>query len=183
MRRCEMVGRVVLAALVLVMLPGVASAQVTGWANVSFGKTSGGDTTDDGNAFAVSAAAFEGRGWFGAEVELAHSTRFNDERLADSGLSTLMANVIVSPHEGRFQPYAVGGVGLIRARGCVAVVRADPEPHRLRHRRRRRLARSRHRAARGAGRRALLPGAQAGRRLPADGVGVVQLLPGHVASA
>lgn len=120
MCRCEMVGRVVFAALVLVALPVVASAQVTGWANVSFGRTSGGDTTDDGNAFAVSAAAFDGRGWFGAEVDLAHSTRFNDEAYADSGLSTLMANLIVSPHEGRFQPYAVAGAGLIRARGCVA---------------------------------------------------------------
>ncbi len=120
MRRCGLALRVAVAALVLVSMPGVAAAQFTGWANVSFGKSSGGDTTDDGNAFAASAVAFEGRGWFGAEIELGHSTRFNDEAFADSGLSTLMANVIVSPHEGRFQPYAIGGLGLIRARGCVA---------------------------------------------------------------
>lgn len=119
MRRCERVGRAVLAALVLVGgVPAVASAQFTGWAQVSFGKTSGGDTTDDGNAFAGAVTAFEGRGWFGAEAEIAHSTRFNDERFADSGLSTLMVNLVVSPHTRTIQPNAIGGVGLIRARGC-----------------------------------------------------------------
>lgn len=121
MRGCAVVKRVAMMLTVLVVMwPGVAAAQFTGWATVGVGKTTGGDTTNDGNAFSVSATAFESRGWFGAEIDLSHSTRFNDEAFADSGLTSLMLSVVASPHIGRIQPYVAGGAGLMRARGCVA---------------------------------------------------------------
>ena len=119
MRGAGAVGRGSILVVALVALPGIAAAQVTGWATVAVGATTGGATTENGTAFAVSTAVFEGLGWFGVELELAHSTRFDDQRFADTDLSTLMLNVIVSPHTGRFQPFVAGGVGAIRARGCL----------------------------------------------------------------
>ncbi len=119
MRAMCAAGRVWIVVLALVALPGLASAQVTGWATVLLGTTTGGETTENGTTFAVSSAVFEGTGWFGAEAELAHSTRFDDEHFVDTDLSTFMINLIISPRAGRFQPFVAGGAGAIRARGCL----------------------------------------------------------------
>ena len=116
-------SRLVMPAVVAAVILGgarPASAQLTGWFTAHAGQTMGGDTTDNGAAFGVSMAAFESRSWFGADVDFAHSTTFNDERFDDSGLTTLMANLIVSPAYQKIQPYLLAGGGVIRVRGCVA---------------------------------------------------------------
>jgi opacity protein-like surface antigen len=114
-------SRLAFPAVVACVFLGVtspASAQVTGWFTVHAGQTTGGDTTENGGTYGASLAAFESRGWLGADVDFAHSTKFNDERFADSGLTTLMANLIVSPAHLRIQPYVLAGAGAIRVRGC-----------------------------------------------------------------
>lgn len=109
-----------LAAFVLLVGTRTASAQITGWATVHAGQTTGGDTTDNGATYGISLAAFENYGWIGAEVDLAHSLNFNDDRYSDSSLTTVMANVIFAPSTWRSQPYLVLGAGAIRVRACEA---------------------------------------------------------------
>ena len=111
---------VVLAALLLGLAVPSASAQITGWATLHAGQTTGGDTTDNGMAFGVSLAAFERDGWIGADVDLAHSLQFNDDRFSESSLTTVMANAIFAPVKLRAQPYLLVGAGAIRVRGCEA---------------------------------------------------------------
>jgi opacity protein-like surface antigen len=116
-------SRLALPAVMAFVILGAASpaaAQLTGWFTVHAGQTFGGDTTENGATYGVSMAAFEARSWLGADVDFAHSMKFNDERFTDSGLTTIMANVIVSPPRLKFQPYALVGAGAIRVRGCVA---------------------------------------------------------------
>jgi opacity protein-like surface antigen len=108
----------VAAALFLLVPARPATAQITGWATFHIGQTTGGDTTESGAAFGVSLAAFENDGWMGADVDVSHSTAFNDERFADSSLTTVMANVIFAPSAWRMQPYLLAGAGAIRVRAC-----------------------------------------------------------------
>ena len=96
-----------------------SSAQVTGWFTVHAGRVAGGDTADNGTSWGVSMAAFEGpKGWMGADVDFSHSGDFNRDLFQDSGLTTLMANVIVSPSWKKVQPFLLAGAGGIRVRGC-----------------------------------------------------------------
>jgi opacity protein-like surface antigen len=81
------------------------------------GSTTGGDTTKAGANFGFSTAYIAESNW-GAEVDVSHSTKFNDA-YDESGLTTLMVNAIVTPRVSKWvRPYGVFGVGAIRARGC-----------------------------------------------------------------
>jgi opacity protein-like surface antigen len=116
-----MLHRALALAVVAVCGLGVApaSAQIAGWFTPHVGLVAGGDTTANGATFGVSMAAFEYDAWLGAEVDFAHVTEFNDEQFQDSGITTLMVNAIAAPHRRKIAPYLLGGVGLMRVRGCV----------------------------------------------------------------
>ncbi len=105
----------VTAALVVLLRPAAAMAQVDGFFTPFVGVTTGGDTTREGTNFGASLAAVHQL--FGAEVDLGHSTEFNHLLFEESGVTTLMANFLASG-PWRLRPYGVAGVGLIRVRGC-----------------------------------------------------------------
>jgi hypothetical protein len=83
------------------------------------GSTTGGDTTTAGANYGASVSYTAESGW-GAEFDLSHSTKFNDA-YESTGLTTAMVNVLATPYLTRWvRPYAVFGLGAIRARGCGA---------------------------------------------------------------
>jgi len=82
------------------------------------GYTTGGDTTTTGAAFGFSTAYVTENNW-GAEFDVSHSTKFNDQGYEATGLTTVMINVLAMPRVSRWaRPYGLFGVGAIRARGC-----------------------------------------------------------------
>jgi hypothetical protein len=106
------------------LVPVAASAQsvsnnYTGFVTVSLGGSHGGDARDSGLALGLSGAVVDFRG-FGAEVELFHVREFDSSRFVESGLTTLLANVIwISPDaRARYRPYVAVGAGLLRVRAC-----------------------------------------------------------------
>jgi hypothetical protein len=83
------------------------------------GFTSGGQTTVNGATYGFSTAYVTENNW-GAEFDLSHSTKFNDQYEA-SGLTTVMVNVLAIPRVSKWvRPYGLFGAGAIRARGCSA---------------------------------------------------------------
>ena len=97
-----------------------AFAQITGWVTPHVGRLAGGETTTAGPVYGVSVDAFEVRGWLGAELDVSRAMSFDDEGLDDTRLTTVTVSAIATPHRARLQPYVQGGVGLLRAEGCVA---------------------------------------------------------------
>jgi opacity protein-like surface antigen len=107
-----------LAILCFLCGAGPASAQVVGWLTPHVGRLAGGDSSGGGASVGLAVAAFELRGWIGAELDVSHATSFNDEALQDSDLTTLMIGAIAAPHRERWQPYAAVGAGAGWLRGC-----------------------------------------------------------------
>lgn len=113
-------------ALFCLIVPAAAHAQAvgtgfTGFATVFFGPAHGGDIRDIGWTPGVSAAVIDANGW-GAELDLSHVREFNGDQFVESGITTLMFNAVgMWPEpDALLRPYLLGGVGLLRARACVA---------------------------------------------------------------
>lgn len=85
--------------------------------------TTGGDTRKNGATFGFSTAYLEESDW-GGEFDLAYVTDFNDIDFESTSIATVFVNLMVAPKLktptlGRWvRPFAVAGLGLIRARGC-----------------------------------------------------------------
>jgi hypothetical protein len=124
----------VLAVLGLLACGRPAQAQPQGDSMFApyLGVVTGGDTHTNGFTFGFSTAYVDESSW-GAEFDFAHSTAFNDVDFQSSGLTTVMFNLMVAPKikrgatgtngaqitaVSRLRPFAVAGVGAIRARGC-----------------------------------------------------------------
>jgi hypothetical protein len=111
---------VVCASIALLVSPAAAHAQQEySMFSAYAGYTAGGDTTTAGATFGFSTAYVYESNW-GAELDVSHSTKFNDAYEA-TGLTTAVLNVLVIPRVSRWaRPYVSFGGGLIRARGCSA---------------------------------------------------------------
>lgn len=109
----------VLSLLWLALGAGSASAQITGWVSPYVGALTGGDATTRGPVWGANTAAFEARSWMGAELDVARAQSYDDEGVDDSRLTTVFLSAIAAPHRARIQPFAVAGLGLMRAEGCV----------------------------------------------------------------
>jgi hypothetical protein len=112
-------------ALVWTMLPAAVLAQpagtgFTGFATLFVGGAHGGDVRGTGWTPGISVAVLDASG-FGAEVDLSHVRSFDNERFAESGITTLTFNAVgMWPRpEALLRPYVLGGLGLLRVRACV----------------------------------------------------------------
>lgn len=84
------------------------------------GVTFGGDTQKKGATFGFSTAYIAETNW-GAEFDVGYVTDFNDRDFESTSIATAMINLMTAPRlpwTKRVRPYAVAGLGLIRARGC-----------------------------------------------------------------
>jgi hypothetical protein len=113
-------------ALGCLWLPVAAQAQTsnvgyTGFATAFIGASMGGDIADAGWTPGASVVIIDANG-IGAEVDVSHVRKFDESRFLESGITTLTGNVIGVWHESTsiVRPYLLGGVGLLRARACVA---------------------------------------------------------------
>jgi opacity protein-like surface antigen len=107
----------VVAGVLLSPAPARAQQEYSFFAAYA-GYTTGGDTTTAGPTFGFSTAYVTENNW-GAELDVSHSTKFNDESYEATALTTAMINVLAIPRVSRWaRPYAAFGVGAIRARGC-----------------------------------------------------------------
>lgn len=120
-----MVRRGLILAFVWTIIPTALYAQsvgtgFTGLATVFIGPAHGGDVSDTGWTPGVSVAVIETSGW-GAELDLSHVREFNSDRFLESGVTTLMFNAMwMAPRpDALVRPYALAGLGLLRARACV----------------------------------------------------------------
>lgn len=109
------------AVLFVVMLAAETSAQ--GFISPFIGATSGGptltcaalsDCEKGSTTFGVGLGTIGG--FFGFEFNLGYTKAFLGELSEDqsSGLLTAMGNIIVGPKLGPVQPYAVGGLGILK---------------------------------------------------------------------
>jgi hypothetical protein len=120
------VRRRLIAALVCVLLPAAADAQIaktgfTGFATAFIGPSVGGDIDDAGWTPGAAIAIVDPSG-LGVEIDVSHVRTFNAPRFLESGITTLTVNVTgVWADETAFvRPYVTGGGGLLRARACVS---------------------------------------------------------------
>jgi Outer membrane protein beta-barrel domain len=103
----------------VLLMPARASAQQEySFFTPYVGWTTGGDTTTAGATFGFSTGYIAESNW-GAELDVSHSTKFNDVSYDRTGLTTAMVNVLAMPRVSRWaRPYGLFGIGAIRARGC-----------------------------------------------------------------
>lgn len=108
--------RSALVAAIALALPAAASAQtfLTPYA----GATTGGDAPTSKATGGVSLMFVK---TVGIEVDFGYTPDFFDENddlslVADSNVTTLMANLAIAPGEGPVRPYGVAGLGLLRTR-------------------------------------------------------------------
>lgn len=97
-----------------------AASTFTGFATGFIGQARGGDVADPGWTLGGSVAVVESGG-LGVELDVAHVREFNTARFVESGITSLMINAtgVWTDADALVRPYAVGGVGLLRARACV----------------------------------------------------------------
>ena len=108
-----------IAFVAIVLLTGCAiSAQAqpalyTGLATGHLGVASGGNVQESGLTLGGSVAVLDNSG-LGAEIDLGYTGEYDDTRLDESNITSLMVNFIgVYPHP-RFRPFMVAGVGVLR---------------------------------------------------------------------
>ena len=116
--------RRLIAAIFCVLLPAAAEAQpndFTGLFTGFIGRARGGDIRDSGWTPGASLAVID-PGGLGAELDLSHVQEFDRARFVESGITTFMVNATGMWRDAAslVRPYAVGGVGVLRARVCVA---------------------------------------------------------------
>ncbi len=110
----------VIACAALLSMPRVATADIllTPFAGVSF--------LDEGNEKLVYGAGIAFGGVIGIEAEIGR-TKFADIDIAstpvdlEANLTTGMVNLVVRLPTGPIQPYATGGVGIVRVSGDITV--------------------------------------------------------------
>jgi hypothetical protein len=105
-------------AVVGVLCASAVEAQQSsfiGVASLNLGATTGGDVNQRVLSPSGSLAVVESSG-LGVELDLGHTLNFAGDRFAESGLTTVMLNVIgLWPHQV-VRPFASVGVGLLRGR-------------------------------------------------------------------
>ncbi len=111
--------RAVIVAILVLFSAGPGFAQVDGFLTPYIGTSMEGDLPDAGRTFGV-ALGLLGRRGLGAEVDVSHGSDFDPSRFEDTGLTSLMANVLTGRPRGRVRPFGIIGMGLLRTRGCVA---------------------------------------------------------------
>jgi opacity protein-like surface antigen len=89
------------------------SGVYTGFFTPQIGITTGEDVSDAGFTAGMSMAVLDSEGW-GAEIDLVHATSIGDAALDDSGLTSLMLNVIYIWRRTGVQPFGVAGAGALR---------------------------------------------------------------------
>jgi hypothetical protein len=104
----------VIALGVLAAIDAEAQTPITGLLTVHLGLASGGDT-EAGVSPGISMSIIESNGW-GTELDLAHTVSFVDEAYDESGITSLMLNVVGFWPEMRVRPFALVGAGLLRVR-------------------------------------------------------------------
>ena len=92
---------------------------ITGMLSGHLGVAAGGDTDNVGLTPAASVAVIESNGW-GAEIDLGHTWRFAGDAFAESGITTLMVNVIGLWTSTTIRPFGTAGVGLLRVHAALA---------------------------------------------------------------
>lgn len=103
----------VLAATAADAQPTIFTEMVTG----HIGAAASGDVRDAAVSIGASIAVLD-EGGLGVEVDVSHAGDFDSVQFTDSGLTTLMLNLVaVYPHE-RIRPFALAGAGIIRVRGA-----------------------------------------------------------------
>jgi opacity protein-like surface antigen len=105
-----------------VLWAAVAGAQspiYTGLLTGHIGGSAGGDARSTAVTPGASVAVIDASG-LGAEVDLGHAREFDDERFSESGITTLMVNVVGMLPHARWRPFVVAGVGLMRVRASLA---------------------------------------------------------------
>jgi opacity protein-like surface antigen len=120
-RACKTVLLVIAVCAACVLHPTAAQAQQEYSFFAAYaGYTTGGDTTVTGANFGFSTGYVTEHNW-GTELDVSHSTKFNDQGYEATGLTTAMINVMAIPRVHRWvRPYGLFGAGAIRARGCTA---------------------------------------------------------------
>lgn len=108
--------RAAVAASLVLGVPAAASAQtfLTPYAGV----TAGGDAPTSKLTAGASLMIVNN---VGLEIDFGYTPDFFDEEadlalVADSNVTTLMANLAIAPGEGPVRPYGVAGIGLLRTR-------------------------------------------------------------------
>lgn len=119
-----MVRRGLIAALFTVLVPAAAAAQIgeySGLVTAFLGGARGGDVRDRGWTPGASVAVVDESTRLGVELDLSQVLEFDKTRFAESGVTTLTVNVqgLFTRATSFVRPYAVGGVGFMRVRGCV----------------------------------------------------------------
>ena len=111
-------------AVLGVMAAGArATAQTplyTGQLTGHVSSANGGDVRERALTLGASLGVLDSNG-FGAEVDLGHTRRFDDERFLESGITSFMVNVIGMYPSARLRPFVVGGAGLLRVRTSLAL--------------------------------------------------------------
>ena len=107
--------RVLVVALgVLGAVDAEAQSEITGMLSVHLGLVSGGDT-EAGVSPGVSMAIIENNG-LGAELDLTHTVSFVDDAYDESGITSLMLNLVAFWPEMRVRPFVTLGGGVLRVR-------------------------------------------------------------------
>jgi opacity protein-like surface antigen len=101
-------------AAVAAAQPPIYAGLLTG----HLGATTGGDARSAALTPGASIAVIDANG-LGAELDLGHAREFDDERFAESGITTLMVNVLGMVPSGTWRPFVAGGVGLMRVRASL----------------------------------------------------------------
>ncbi len=110
----------VLAIVILLPAGTVAqSAIYTGMLTPHVGAAHSGDIEDSGVTPGMSLTVVE-LGRLGAELDLSHALQFDDSRFAESGITSLMINVLGMSPDETARPFVVAGVGLLRVRASLA---------------------------------------------------------------
>jgi opacity protein-like surface antigen len=121
------VGRLRIVVAVLGLLWATTSeAQplYTGMLTGHIGAAAGGDVRDSGVTPGASLSVIEASG-LGAELDLAYTPEFDDDLFDESGITSLMLNVIGVFRAGDIQPFVESGVGLLRLRTSLRTSFAD----------------------------------------------------------
>jgi opacity protein-like surface antigen len=104
-------GSIVLVCALL-LLPGANPAQAQVLITPSIGAVFGGDVPSSRATFGASLAGV--RGLLGAELDFGYTPTLFKDGSAETNLLLLTGNVLVRVPLGVVNPYAVGGIGLMR---------------------------------------------------------------------
>lgn len=111
--------RAVLVTVFVFASAGPGFAQVEGLLTPYLGASMEGDLPEAGRTFGVALGALSQLG-LGAEIDVSHGSGFDPSRFEDTGITSLMANVLTGRPRGRVRPFGIIGLGLLRTRACVS---------------------------------------------------------------